>query len=555
LEAGFTGRDDKPQVIVDAFQVYWDITFAKVPMLEPAFTWGSSSTIASDEDNASDVTATSEDSSNPLAAPAPIKKVEAPSTPEAAVLTMSYPQRPSKTATTIHIFSPLAQPTMLDYNFVVGTASPPASSPSRLPRTPLRSPKKTSDGRCCSSDKENSPPKQPAALPSLLDRIAMASSPATPKLGKRRASNVPTDPRPKKKSRGGGPVARKSNDGDGDGEDRGAEIEEDSEAEREEVLQSLLSPSPATPSSAAQQRRATVTALAAFTVVPPRTLLPPCSRSPSPTPQPPQHKRKCKRKSVFMDAVEIRTPRPLPARAAAATLRKTRSASSHTGMPTREPISSSTSEDEREIAVVPGQGVRRSLRRAKSLGTFMSGAGVPDWPSASAATPTVGSQRAGKRQRVAVGPVALLALKTKKAWNAESDDDVSSAAGDDDDVAVAPDSSSPISAALKRARVLFGSGKSILSFISLHMLATASCSLLPSFFFLGLIISTFFFHLDDSMAAEIDDCSDAAAAQSRSRSSESSDDDSLFGQVTPHHIFSPAPRRMSSRFFSVQEKA
>jgi hypothetical protein len=53
------------------------------------------------------------------------------------------------------------------------------------------------------------------------------------------------------------------------------------------------------------------------------------------------------------------------------------------------------------------------------------------------------------------------------------------------------------------------------------------------------------------MAAEIDHYSDGAAVPS----CESSDDDSLFGQVTPHHIFSPAPRRMSSRFFSVQEKA
>ena len=53
------------------------------------------------------------------------------------------------------------------------------------------------------------------------------------------------------------------------------------------------------------------------------------------------------------------------------------------------------------------------------------------------------------------------------------------------------------------------------------------------------------------MAAEIDH-SDGATAPS----CESSDDDThRFGQVTPHHIFSPAPRRMSSRFFSVQDKA
>jgi hypothetical protein len=66
-----------------------------------------------------------------------------------------------------------------------------------------------------------------------------------------------------------------------------------------------------------------------------------------------------------------------------------------------------------------------------------------------------------------------LASKIKKAWKAESDDDVAAAAAanDDDDVDDAAtniaDSSSPISAALKRARVLFGSGK-FLSFIPLH---------------------------------------------------------------------------------------
>jgi hypothetical protein len=57
--------------------------------------------------------------------------------------------------------------------------------------------------------------------------------------------------------------------------------------------------------------------------------------------------------------------------------------------------------------------------------------------------------------------------------------------------------------------------------------------------------------LDDSMAAEIEH-SDGAVAPS----CESSDDDPHhLGQVTPHHIFSPAPRRMSltSRFFSIHE--
>jgi hypothetical protein len=32
FEAGFTGREDKPQAIADAFQDYWDTTFAKNPV-------------------------------------------------------------------------------------------------------------------------------------------------------------------------------------------------------------------------------------------------------------------------------------------------------------------------------------------------------------------------------------------------------------------------------------------------------------------------------------------------------------------------------------------
>lgn len=540
MEAGFTGREDKPQAVVDAFQEYWDIIFAKesvpmggwpstvitclnacgrevttesttrpaemddiavvgktaVPVLGPAFNWGSSSTIAADDDNSS---VTSCDSPT-LVVPA-IKVAEAPSTPEAAVSAMSSPQRPSKTITIrptdMNIFSPLAQPTKLDYNFIMGTVSP-STSPSRLPRSPLRSPKKTSDGPC-SSDKENTPPK-PAALPSLLDRIAAASSPGTPKLGKRRASNVPTDPRPKKKSRGGR-VARKSTDGDVD--DRGADTEDDSEAEREEVRKSLLSPVTLSFAGQRHPQHATAT-LTAFAVVAPRTLLRPCSRSPSPTPQPPQHKRK--RKSVFMDAVEI--PRPRPASARARALRKTRSASLHidvTATPTkstREPAVSLPSDDEEKIILPPlslssslsqlsssGQVVRRSLRRAKSLVAFVSGAGDSDRPSVSA-TPAV---RPGKRQRVAAGaPIAaFLALKTNGTGTADSEDDATTATTDDDDDGAADtavaDSSSPISAALKRARVLFGSGKFINShFIFrplLFALRPAHCLRgLPSFF-------------------------------------------------------------------------
>jgi hypothetical protein len=527
LEAGFTGREDKPPAIVDVFQDYWDLTFAKdsvpkggwpstvitclkacgrevimeptslpgetgdiaaaeeinVPMLEPAFNWGSSSTIAADDDNASDVTMTSQDS-NPSVAAAQTKEVETPSTPKVAVLSVSSPQRPSKTATIRR--TPFAQPTKLDYNFVMGTTSPSVTSPSRLPRSPLRSPKKTSDGPC-SSDKENTPPK-PAALPSLLDRIAMAaSSPSTPKLGKRRASNVPTESPPKKKSRGGH-VARKSNIGGGDcGGDRGADTEDDSEAECEEVRKSLLSP--VTPSSAAQRHPQHAAALTAFATVPPRSLLRPCSRSPSPTPQPPQHKRK--RKSVFMDAVVISRPR-----SAQALCSKTRSVSLHTKMGimpttrtrTRTLERVSLTSDEKTVLSPPplaplslslsslssGPVAHQNMRRAKSFSTFMSGADVPDRPPMSA-TPMV-AQRLGKRQKVSTTPAAFLAMKTKnsKAWTAELKGNIAAARttitsvaaaanGDDDDDGFATSaSSSPISATLKRARVLFGSGKSII---------------------------------------------------------------------------------------------
>lgn len=572
LETGFTGREDKPQAIVDVFLDYWDLTFAKesvpkggwpstvitclkacgrevileptslpmemeiddiaaaekikVPMLEPAFTWGSSSTIAVNDDNASDVTMTSQDS-DPSVAAVQTKEIETPSTPKAATLFASSPQRPSKTATIRR--TPFAQPTKLDYNFVMGTTSP-SVSPSRLPRSPLRSPKKTSDGPC-SSDKENTPPK-PAALPSLLDRIAMAaSSPSTPKLGKRRVSNLPTDSPPKKKSRDGH-VARKSNNDDGD---RGANTEDDSEAEREEVRKCLFSPE--TPSSAAQRHPQHAATLTAFATEPPRSLLRPCSRSPSPTPQPPQHKRK--RKSVFMDAVVIAKPRSAQA------LRKTRSMSLHTMgiMPTTTTTRGrvSLTSDEKTVLSPPplaqlslssslsssGPMAHQNMRRAKSLSTFLGGAGVSDRRPMSA-TPVV-AQRLGKRQKVSTTPAAFLAMKTKnpKAWTAELKGNIAAArttiasvvaTSDDDDAfatsAALCSSSSPITATLKRARVLFGS--------------------------------------DDSMAAEIEH-SDGAVAPSCESSSD--DDPHRLGQVTPHHIFSPAPRRMSleSRFFSVHE--
>ena len=59
--------------------------------------------------------------------------------------------------------------------------------------------------------------------------------------------------------------------------------------------------------------------------------------------------------------------------------------------------------------------------------------------------------------------------------------------------------------------------------------------------------------LDDSMAAEIDH-DHRGASTGALLPPESSDDDPHLGQVTPHHIISPAPRRLSSRFFSVHGK-
>jgi len=148
----------------------------------------------------------------------------------AAALSVSSPQRLSKTATIRR--TPFAQPTTLDPNFVMGTTSPSITFPSRLPRSPLRSPKKTfRQGEHAAK--------------------ACGSAPSTPKLNKRRASNLPTDSPPKKSH--SGRVARKSNDDDGDGNcgDRDAGIEDNGEVQREEVLKSLLLP--VTPSSAAQR--------------------------------------------------------------------------------------------------------------------------------------------------------------------------------------------------------------------------------------------------------------------------------------------------------------
>ena len=602
LEAGFTGREDKPQAIVEAFRDYWDLTYAEVPVpkdgwptpvitcleaceikvttakptlllagpidvaatekipvptLAPAFTWSSSSTIVADEDNASDVTETSQDS-NPFAVPTKEAELEPPSTPKASLATiaMSSPRRPSKTATTIRredIFSPLA-PAKLDFVVTGGSASSPSSSsPSRLPRTrsPLRSsPKKVKGG----SDKENTPPKPPS-LPSLLGRIAMASSGTTPALGKRRASNALNDSRPAKKHRGGQRVAGKPSDNDDDNDCGAATTEDDSEIEREEVQQSLLRP--VTPSPAAQHLLAA--GATAFSSTVPRALPLPfprssSSRSPSPTPQPASHKRK--RKGVFMDAVEVPGPgskapprRNQPPRRCAS-LHMTRQRQQQQQQSSQTTTLSTLTLEASMGAPVPvppspsPPAVRRNLRRAKSLVDVMMNAGVPE------RSPVTPARRPGKRQKVSATSVVV--KKAKKAWAKKSFDDIND---DDSVVAAGLSSSSPISASLKRAQVLFGSGKSVLP---LCPTATPVPPPPPSFFFFWFVLADGppLSFIDDSMAdavvagAEMDYPGGAARP-----ACESSDDDPHLGQVTPHHIFSPAPRRLSSRFFTIHDKA
>jgi len=478
LEAGFTGRDDKPQAVVYAFRDYWDLTYAelavpkrgwpssvmtclkacgrnvvvkptplpaetgdvalfdkdsRVPTLEPAFTWGSSSTIAVDEDGASDATEMSQDS-NPFVVST--KEAGPPSTPKAA-LAVSSPQRPSKTSTvrrTDLVFSPLG-PTALD--FVVTPASP--STPLRQPRTPhMCSPKKPSD---C-SDKENSPPKPPA-LPTVLERIAMAATDGSSavKLGKRRASNTPlADMRPVKKTCGA-ITPEKPND-DADASRDFATEDDDSEAEREEVQQCLLRPVTPSPAASQQEHRVVFTT---FSTVPRALPLPtgPCSQSPSPSPTPARHNRNRKRKGVFMDAVEVPTPKPQ--RALRKTQPRRRCASLHM---MHEPATTAEEEEATTQLLPPPSpssrpAVRRSLRRAKSLGDEMS-AEVP------AVQP---APKAGKRQRRSLAVVKAKTKSTAKNVRVESDDDVIGASVD-------PSSSSPFSASLKQARVLFGSGKS-----------------------------------------------------------------------------------------------
>jgi hypothetical protein len=106
------------------------------------------------------------------------------------------------------------------------------------------------------------------------------ASPATPKLGKRRASNMLIDLRPARKGCRCvvGKLDNNGEDGDGD----------DSEAECEEVWRCLLQL--VTPSPVGRPTLATLIVTSLSHVSMP--LAPPTSRSPLPTPQPMQ--RKCK---------------------------------------------------------------------------------------------------------------------------------------------------------------------------------------------------------------------------------------------------------------------
>jgi hypothetical protein len=363
-------------------------------------------------------------------------------------------------------------------------------------------------------------------LPTVLERIAMATSDSSSavKLGKRRASNTPlADVRPAKKTCGA--ITPEKQDDDAAASRDFTTEDDDSEAEREEVQQCLLRPVTPSPAASQQEHRAIFTA---FSTVPRALSLPtgPCSQSPSPSPTPARHNRKRKRKGVFMDAVEVPTPKPQ--RALRKTQPRRRCASLHM---MHEPATTTAEEATTPLLPPPspssGPAVRRSLRRAKSLGDEMS-AEVPVLRPA---------PKAGKRQRLGVAVVKAKTKSTMKNVRVESDDIVGASAD--------PSSSSPFSASLKQARVLFGSGKS-------------PHSLLPRIFGVQLIDgSDRSARKDDSMAAETDLPGGAALS-----SCASSDDDPRafglshgLGRVTAHQLFSPPPRCMSSRFFAVHDKA
>jgi hypothetical protein len=291
----------------------------------------------------------------------------------------------------------------------------------------------------------------------VLERIAMASpgGGSAFKPSKRRASNTPLDSRPAKKNRGVH-EGRKPHDDRDSG--IATEDDDDSEAEREEVKQCLLRP--VTPSPAAQQHRVTSTA---FNTVP-RALIPrPQSydRSPSPTPTRTQHNRtqSRKRKGVFMDAVEVPTHKPQH-QAPRRSRPRRRCASLHmTDQPITTDAATTISAADEEATPLSGTSsgpaVRRSLRRAKSL--------VGPTSTDITAVRSTLAQKAGRRQRASVAATKTKAKAksiAKKATNAfaqsgdESDEDVVGAIA-----GPSLSSSSPISASLKRARVLFGSGK------------------------------------------------------------------------------------------------
>jgi len=257
------------------------------------------------------------------------------------------------------------------------------------------------------------------------------------------------DLRPAKRNRGA-PEAGKPNDDRDSG--IAAEDDEDSEAEREEVKQCLLRP--VTPSPAAQQEHGAP--FTAFNTVP-RALLPrpqSCGRSPSPTPMPPQHNRtqSRKRKGVFMDAVEILTHKPQQQAPRRSQPRRHCASLHMTDRPITIDTATSISGVDEEATPPPGTSsgpaVRRSLRRAKSL-VGLTSTGI---------TAVRPAQRAGRWQRASAAFTKTKA-KAKKATNARAQ------SGDESDESVVGaiagpslSSSSPISASLKRARVLFGSG-------------------------------------------------------------------------------------------------
>jgi hypothetical protein len=206
------------------------VLVGRVPRLEPAFTWSSSSTIAVNEDGASDAREISREP-NPFTVPT--KESEPLSMPKAA-LAVPSPQRPPKTATVQcadMVFSPLAPtlPLLLHLSRPhPGTLGPLFCARRRKLRTA-------------------------PALPFVLARVAMASpGGGALKLGKRCASNTPADSRPARNCCAH--VVGRPNDRGGGGS--ATSHKEDSEAERDEVQQCLLRPVTPNPTAYQHQHRA-----------------------------------------------------------------------------------------------------------------------------------------------------------------------------------------------------------------------------------------------------------------------------------------------------------